>query len=200
MELLRASNPELVELSVLGFLCERSRHPYDMARVLRQRGHDAFLRGLPRSLYHAVDALLASGDVEAAETLRDGARPERTVFRATEAGRAAFRMRLLHLLATPSDQPTFYAALAHLPGVGADDAKEALGARLDGIADAIAATTRILAAAEGELPRLVLVEVEYVLHQLRGESDWVRAIVDEIHAGTLSWELTFGPSFRAPED
>ncbi len=191
MTLYVAKPRELVELVVLGLLCERPRHPYDMQRELKQRGNTSFVRGLPRSLYHAVDSLLAQGYVHAGETSRDGTRPERTTYDATVRGREAFVARLTHLLGTPSDQPTYHAALSLVAGLTSEQTVEALERRVAALdAELETATSRIADALEW-LPRLVLIEVEYLQSQLRAEQDWTRAIIDDARSGALSWNLKF---------
>jgi DNA-binding PadR family transcriptional regulator len=182
---------ELVELVVLGLLCERPRHPYDMQRELKQRGNTSFVRGLPRSLSHAVDSLVEQGYVHAGETSRDGTRPERTTYDATVRGREAFVARLTHLLETPTDQPTYHAALSLVAGLTKDQTVAALERRIEALdAELEVATARITDALEW-LPRLVLIEVEYLQSQLRAEQDWTRAIVAEARSGALSWNLKF---------
>ena len=107
-----ARSRELVELVVLGLAVERPRHPYEMLRQVRSRGNTSFLRGLPRSLYHAVDALHDATHLQVEDVSSSDGRPERTVYSATASGHAAFRDRLVHLLRTPIDQATFHAAMS----------------------------------------------------------------------------------------
>jgi DNA-binding PadR family transcriptional regulator len=192
MPLYVAKSRELVELVVLGLLCERPRHPYDMQRELKERGNTAFVRGLPRSLYHAVDTLLEQGYVQAGDTSRDGTRPERTTYAATVRGREAYAARLVSLLERPTDQPTYHAALSLVGGLPKADVVAALERRIDAIGVELAAGEAQLAEVSSWLPRLFLIEVEYLQSQLRAEADWTRSIIDEANAGTLSWDFTFG--------
>jgi DNA-binding PadR family transcriptional regulator len=182
---------ELVELVVLGLACERPRHPYDMQREIRQRGN-TFVRGLPRSLYHAVDALTQQGLVRAVDVSSEGGRPERTTFAATTAGRAAYRERLLALLEAPSDQATFHATLSLVAGLDAASVADALERRAQAIDEELADARARLDEASSWLPRIVLIEVEYLRSQLAAEREWVRSIVAEARGGTLSWSLEFG--------
>jgi DNA-binding PadR family transcriptional regulator len=192
MALYVAKPRELVELVVLGLLCERPRHPYDMQRELKQRGNTSFVRGLPRSLYHAADALLEQGYVRAGDTSRDGTRPERTTYDVTVRGREAYVARLTHLLETPSDQPTFHAALSLIAGLDKVQVAAALARRVDAIERELAAGAEQLASALTWLPRLFLVEVEYLQSQLRAEADWTRSIIADIESGALRWDLPVG--------
>jgi DNA-binding PadR family transcriptional regulator len=76
------ANP--VALAALGALLERPMHPYQLAAVLAGRGVPVN-RG---SLYDTVDAMTRAGWIEPGPAERAGARPQRTPYALTEAGRA----------------------------------------------------------------------------------------------------------------
>ena len=75
----RRSNP--LALAVLACLTERPMHPYEMAATMRTRGQDASIRLNYGSLYGVVENLLKRGLLEEHEVVREGRRPERTVYR-----------------------------------------------------------------------------------------------------------------------
>jgi len=52
----RPLNTDLTAITALGLLAERPRHPYEMQRLIRYRDK-TYVKGLPRSLYHAIDRL-----------------------------------------------------------------------------------------------------------------------------------------------
>ena len=81
------SNP--LALAVLACLHERPMHPYEMASTMRERGKEQSIKLNYGSLYTVVDSLARSGLIEAMEATREGRRPERTVYRLTEAGRGS---------------------------------------------------------------------------------------------------------------
>ncbi|MGH8881973.1 MAG: PadR family transcriptional regulator, partial [Stackebrandtia sp.] len=108
----RRADPNLTAITVLAILSVGPRHAWDLHRFIIDT-HKDFVTGLPRGLYHAVDRLAADELIEAVEVERQGARPERTVYRLTEEGRAELGTRLRQLLATPSRDTTgFVAALS----------------------------------------------------------------------------------------
>ena len=80
------ANP--LALAVLACLTERPMHPYEMAATMRTRGQDASIRLNYGSLYGVVETLLKRGLIEEQEVVREGRRPERTVYRITDDGRA----------------------------------------------------------------------------------------------------------------
>src|ERR671932_469430 len=93
-------------LTALRLLHERPMHPYEMARIIQKRRIDVVLALKRGSLYHAVERLEREGLIEAAETSREGRRPERTVYRLTEAGRDEYEARLRALTADVVYEPT----------------------------------------------------------------------------------------------
>ena len=189
MKLHVARSREIVELVALGLLVERPRHPYDMLRQVKMRGNTELVPGMPRSLYTAVERLAADGFVQAGETVREGTRPERTVFAVTDEGRDEFVFRLQEMLAQPSDRTTFHAALSLVAGIPRDTALFSLKQRAAAVEGEVASIDTMLAGALEQLPRLVLIEVEYLRSQLDAEARWVRALIADIESGELSWEL-----------
>src|SRR5687767_4264950 len=98
----KVANP--LAFAVLGSLTEQSMHPYEISSMLKARGKDMSIKLNYGSLYSVVAALEKHGYVEAVETVRDGNRPERTVYAITEAGREEFADWLSELLGTPERQ------------------------------------------------------------------------------------------------
>src|SRR6516165_5318292 len=80
----RRGNP--LALAVLACLAEHPMHPYEMAATMRTRGQDASIRLNYGSLYGVVETLLKRGLIEEQEVMREGRRPERTVYRITDDG------------------------------------------------------------------------------------------------------------------
>ncbi len=107
----RRGNP--LALAVLACLTERPMHPYEMAATMRTRGQDASIRLNYGSLYGVVETLLKRGLIEEQEVVREGRRPERTVYRITDDGRGEVDDWLAELLGTPAKEfPRFEAGLS----------------------------------------------------------------------------------------
>lgn len=175
-------------LSVLATLTERPMHPYEIARLLRHRGKDQSIKIRYGSLYTVVQSLEDQGFMAAEGTARDGRRPERTVYRITEEGRAELDDRLRALLSEPAKEyQQFEAALSLMGVLGPDEVAGLLTERLRllsmELASARAAMHELVA--EQRLPRLFLVENEYALALKQAEADWVRGLVKELTDGTL---------------
>ena len=183
-------------LTVLCLLRERPRHPYEMQRLIRQRRNDTFLDLKRGSLYHAIARLQRGGLIEAVETQREGRRPERTVYKLTEAGEREVLGWLRDLLAKPGQVSTpFFAALSFLAHLRPEDVLAQLGARADRLEAEIAGTDAALREIMPKIGRLVLVEVEYTQAMRRAELEWVRALSEDIRTGRLPWTL---PCFCPP--
>ena len=176
-------------LAVLALAVEEPMHPYRMQQLIKQRGKDAVVNVGQRSqLYKTIDRLVRDGLLVAQGTERDAARPERTVYTATEAGRQAATAWTVDMLTAPRREfGEFTAALAYLPLITPEAALAALEARL---ADRRAELDRTRAghvAAAAELPRLVLVENEYLIAHLETDVAWIAALVDDLRVGRLDW-------------
>ncbi len=107
----RRGNP--LALAVLACLTERPMHPYEMAATMRTRGQDASIRLNYGSLYGVVETLLKRGLIEEQEVVREGRRPERTVYRITDDGRTEVDEWMAELLGTSAKEfPQFEAGLS----------------------------------------------------------------------------------------
>ncbi|GGM59492.1 PadR family transcriptional regulator [Dactylosporangium sucinum] len=177
-------------LAVLGLLQERDMHPYEMAVTLRERSKDGSFKVNSGSLYDTVESLVRLGWIEPVETMRDGRRPERTVYGLTDAGRREFVVWVDELIRVPvAEFPKFVAAVSYLGALGPDGAADALAERAGHLERRIEEGRAALAATvgAGQVPRLFMIEVEYALHALAAELAWTQGIRDEIRAGSLTW-------------
>ena len=77
----------LMALAVLATVVQQPMHRYEIASLIRARGKDQDMDVKWGSLYTVVQNLAKHGFLEVVGTSRQGARPERTVYQITEAGR-----------------------------------------------------------------------------------------------------------------
>lgn len=176
----------LLALAILSTLNERPAHPYEMASILKSRGKDRDMGIKWGSFYTVVGNLRKHGLIEAAESGRDGARPERTVYRITDAGRAEMLDWLRELLAELApEEPKFVAGLSVLGWLGPDEVIALFRTRLAALDEDIASTRAELARLLAEIPRLVLLELEYHLAIRVAEAEWVRSILGELTSGSM---------------
>jgi DNA-binding PadR family transcriptional regulator len=176
----------LLALAVLATVIQRPMHPYEIASLLRARGKEDDMEIKWGSLYTVVRNLTKHGFLEVVGSQREGARPERTVYRITDAGRAELVDWARELVALPQpEHPRFKAGLSVLAALTPDEAASALRERLEALQQAIAHQRTALAQHAGQVPRLFLVEEEYELTVREAEAAWVRALRDELDSGAF---------------
>lgn len=189
----------LLALAVLSYLSQGPMHPYEIGSTLTRHGDDRSIRYRHASLYMVVERLAAAGFVVPVETGRDGARPERTRYAITDAGRAELRDWLAELLAEPAHEyPRFVAALAFVAALDPQEVLAALERRTAALDDARAECTRVVdrAVADGVHP-IFLVEEEYRLALLDAELGFVGSlrarIADPSSGYAAAWTRATAP-------
>jgi DNA-binding PadR family transcriptional regulator len=186
----RPLHTDLTAITALGLLSERPRHPYEMQRLIRFRDK-SYVKGLPRSLYHAIDRLAAAGLVEVGEISREGRRPERTVYAITDNGREELDAWLGDLLAThePSDPAPFSAGLSLIAYLSPERALGALRARLTALDLELAGGEARMKGLRKILPRLLMLEEEQRLAAVAAERAFTARLVEELDRGDLTWNV-----------
>jgi len=181
----RVSNP--LALAVLGCLAERAMHPYEMSATMRERGKHESIKLNYGSLYTVVESLQKHGLIAVRETVREGRRPERTVYEITEAGRLEFADWLTELVSTPVKEYSAYeAGLSLIGGLGPEDALRALRGRILLLRAHLEAGRELARQAEHlQVPRLFLVESEYRRGQLEAELEFTEKLRASIADGSL---------------
>ncbi|WP_435209480.1 PadR family transcriptional regulator [Micromonospora sp. bgisy143] len=175
----------LLALAVLSALVQRPMHPYEMASTLRAWGKDQDMEFKWGSFYTVIRNLDKHQLIVAVESVREGRRPERTVYRITDAGRAELVDWARELVGTPMpEHPRFRAGLSVLAALHPDEAIDLLRQRLDRLEDALRRDRDTLDAHLREIPRLFLVESEYDLAIRDAEATWLRALLAELTSGS----------------
>ena len=171
---------------VLGLACEEPMHPYRMQTLIRQRGKDLVANVAQRnSVYQTIDALERAGLIAAKETSREENRPERTLYEATAEGRRALRAWVRDGLSTPAREfPEFPAVLSTLYGPDdTDDFAELLRQRVEALGRKLWELEQPLP----EIPRLFLLESEYMAAMLRAEIKWLKGVIADLESGKLNY-------------
>jgi DNA-binding PadR family transcriptional regulator len=181
----RRSNP--LALAVLVYLMERERHPYEIAADMRERHLHEAIKLNYGSLYSVIAALDRDGLISERETVRDGRRPERTIYTITDAGRREALDWLAELVAAPvKEYARFEAALSLLAALSPDEVVELLRRRVDALDATLTVMAAQLSAREQlDLPRLFVLETEYSQRLIAAERDFVAALLAEIEDGTF---------------
>lgn len=181
----KVSNP--LALAVLTLLAEKPMHPYEMSSTLRERAKEQSIKLNYGSLYSVVDSLVRHKMIEVQETVREGRRPERTIYAITDAGRIEFVDWLSELLAIPvKEYLQFEAALSLMPTLSPGDVARLLDGRRIRLDAEIAATDGLLAGmADHGMPYLWSIEVDYIQVLRRAERDFVIATLEKIKKAEL---------------
>jgi DNA-binding PadR family transcriptional regulator len=190
----------LLALAVLSLLTERPMHPYEMAAVMRQRGLSSTVKLNFGALYSTIETLRQLALIVPVETQREGRHPERTIYAATEAGRAELFDWLRVLLRTPvTEYAQFVAGLALIAHLSPLEAMALLEDRMHALSEQIDEQHAVLETCNQQgVDRLFLIEDEYRLAQLESERGWVEKLLEEIKDGTLTepsddilrWKIT----------
>ena len=175
----------LLALAVLATVVQRPMHRYEMASVMRARGKDRDMDIKWGSLYTVVANLEKNGLLEAIEVTRQGARPERTVYQITDAGRDELVAWTRELIAEPAAEHTrFVAGLSVLAALSPNDVADLLRRRIERLTESVDALRAELAHA-ADVPRLFLIEDEYRIAMMQAEAKWTQSFLDELSADTL---------------
>ena len=161
-------------------------HPYRMQTLIKERGKDLVANVAQRnSVYQTIAGLERAGLIAVRETSRDEKRPERTIYEATALGRKTLHGWLRTILAAPAREfPDFPAALSLLdPSFTPKELASLLEAR----ATAIGGRIESLEKPVPGLPRLFLLESEYMATVARAELAWLRGVIADLRGGRLKF-------------
>lgn len=181
----KVANP--LALAVLACLREKPMHPYEMASTLRERRKDESIKLNYGSLYSVIDSLCRNDLIRPKETVKEGKRPERTIYVLTEAGLQELTDWLSDLLSEPAKEyPQYEAGLSLMPVLPPDVAATLLKRRCEQIEMELEiARSRATKAKTRGLPRLFVIEHEYRMMLQKAELKWTRALAAKIRSGAL---------------
>ncbi|MER7283250.1 PadR family transcriptional regulator [Dactylosporangium sp. NPDC000244] len=188
----------LLGLAVLSYLSRAPMHPYELSKTLRNHGDARSIKFNHGSLYMVVQQLAKAGFVAEQEVNREGARPERTVYQITDAGRAELRDWLRELVGEPQHEyPAFVSALSMIAALSPNEVVPLLGNRLDGLAAQRAEASHEIQQAEQQgVPPLFLIEEVYRLSLIDAEVAYVHDLLARIKEWGPMWAEAHGEEFK----
>ncbi len=180
---------------VLSLVWEEPMHPYRMQVLIKERGKDQIANVAQRnSVYQTIESLQRARLIEVRETSRAERRPERTVYQITDEGRRTLLSWLRTVLSTPAREfPDFPAALSLAAMLQPDDVRKQLEAR---VVSLVARLAELEQPYPG-LPRLFLLEAEYMAAVLRAELKWLRSVIADLSTKKLTWSEAWLRRFAA---
>jgi DNA-binding PadR family transcriptional regulator len=185
----------LLALAVLSYLSRQPMHPYELSKTLRNYGDERSIKFTHGSLYMVVQQLAKAGFVAEQEVSREGARPERTVYNITDAGRAELHDWLRELVGQPQHEyPAFVSALSLVAALTPNEVVPLLRERLTGLAKQRDEAAQMVEKSEADgVPPLFLVEELYRIRLLDAESAFVEEFLGLITDPSEGW----GPMWAA---
>jgi DNA-binding PadR family transcriptional regulator len=177
-------------MAVLALLVEAPMHAYRMQQLIRERGKDTVVNVAQRnSVYQALSTLLRKGLIRVRQTVREGGRPERTLYEITEEGSATFYSWLRSMLSTlVREFPVFPAAVSFMMVLTPDDVVRQLSARATALQEKLAGSRVAMKAARSKgLPRLFLLEDEYRQAMMKAEIDWLASVIADLRSKKITW-------------
>lgn len=173
-------------LAVLSLLTERPMHPYEMSSTLRERHKEDSIRLNYGSLYSVVESLQKKGLIAARETVREGRRPERTVYEITPEGSVMMTDWLSELLSEPTAQFTdFEAALSLIATLPPDDVIRLLERRIAELTLQSRTYAALRDAVPVGFPRLFVLESDYQQALRDAEHAFVVDLLGELKDGSF---------------
>jgi DNA-binding PadR family transcriptional regulator len=184
----------LLGLAVLAYLVEGPKHPYEVGRLLRAHDDARSIKFNPGSLYTVFGQLAKAGFIAELETVREGQRPERTVYALTDAGGTELYEWMRELVQAPKHEyPSFVAALSLITALPPAEVATLLARRAEALAEARdEIRARMDDALAGGLNPVFLVEEDYRLALLDAESAFVARFIEQINQP----EAEFGQTWR----
>jgi DNA-binding PadR family transcriptional regulator len=160
-----------------------------MQRLIKLWGKDQVVNvGQRANLYKTIKRLHQAGLIAIRQTERDQQYPERTVYELTETGQQTMQRWLADMLAVPRNEfPQFPAALSFAMLLGPEEALTVLERRAAALRENLARLEQALVGYPGTLPRVTLLDDEYLRTVTAAELSWVSGVIDDLRAGTLTW-------------
>jgi DNA-binding PadR family transcriptional regulator len=181
--------PSPLALAVLSLLVAGPLHPYGIQRLIKQWGKDKVVNvGQRSNLYKTIKRLHEAGLIAVRQTERDQQYPERTVYELTDDGRREMLAWLADMLAAPRNEfPQFPAALSFAMLLDPAEALAVLERRAAALRENLTRLEQDLGNFSGSLPRVTLLDDEYLHAVTAAELNWIGGVLDDLRTGALTW-------------
>ncbi|MGQ0840744.1 PadR family transcriptional regulator [Actinokineospora sp.] len=158
-------------------------HGYQVrAELIGWRAED-WARIKPGSIYHAIRKAAADGLIETVSAEPGQGGPDRTAYRITEAGDAELLRLIREGLRRTRDPWMLNAALAMLPLLGRDDAKDLVGERIERLATDLADLEHWVANPEPDTPDHVREQATLWIGLVSTEITWAKTLLARLDDG-----------------
>ena len=174
------SNP--LALAILVLLYERPMHPYEMAATMRERHKESSIKLNYGSLYTVIEQLLREHFISVREVLKEGKRPEKTVYELTATGEVELVDWMRELVSSPvKEYPMFEAAISLLPVLPPEEVISLLEIRLGLLQRTLQeCDEEERKCREMKLPRLFSLESEYFRAMTQAEYKFSKDLLSDL--------------------
>jgi DNA-binding PadR family transcriptional regulator len=181
--------PSPLAVAVLSMLVPGPLHPYGIQRLIKHWGKDQVVNVEQRAnLYKTIKRLHEAGLIAVRQTERDQQYPERTVYELTDDGRRQAPVWLAGMLATVRNEfPQFPAALSFAMLLSPDEVLALLERRAAVLREDLATIGQSLESLSGTLPRVTLLDDEYLHAVTAAELAWIDGLTADLRTGALTW-------------
>lgn len=176
-----------IKLIVLGLLMEGDRHPYEIQQVIKDRQMDQYIKFQKGSLYYAVNQLEKEGFIEVTNMIKDGKRPEKTIYRITDSGKEKFQELLMKQFSVMEHfHNPIYGALHFAKFVDQSEVSRCLDEKIRKVEDTISEISHLYEVYKTTLPRASLHIMRSSIEFRTTELKWLKAIKQDAHEGRLT--------------
>lgn len=178
-----------MRLLILGLLMEKNRHPYEIRQTIQDRRWHLTFKVRDGSLYYAVDQMREQGLIEVAETIPvpGDNRPDKTVYRITEAGKADFLGSLYSQMEQSAyPQHPLFMCMPFVQHGDQERIARLLESKLEACRSRIEHIQAVLALKAGWLPRGAVHLMEGMIMFSRTEREWLERVLADAKSGALT--------------
>lgn len=175
-----------MKLAILGLLMESDSHPYELRQKMKEREMHHYMKLQEGSLYYAIEQLNKDGFVDVVDVVRNGNRPDRTIYKITVQGKHEFEKLLLERFEEPMQlNRPLYAAVKFSNKIDPETLKLKLDERIKEIEAFAIRMKRVYEEHVGHVPRSSLHLMWGMHEQSVTELRLLQRLRDDAHAGRL---------------
>ena len=168
------------ELAILGLISEGPHHGYEIEQVIKERGMREWTEIGFSSIYYLLKKLEKAHFVESEVVDTHGRGKARRVYQITDEGRKVLHETVLDVLSCPQKSfPSVLLGIANLSSISAEQAKIALEAYRDDVAERLA-YIRAKAEEKKDAPKQTQYLFDYSLFMLDAEIRWIDNILQDM--------------------
>jgi DNA-binding PadR family transcriptional regulator len=174
-------------LVILGLLKRQNLHGYELKHIIEKHMGD-WTKIAFGSIYFALGKLQKEGFVEPVETVSEGNRPSRTVYRITDSGEEEF-LRLLRAVWSDPEQQYYSIdiGVGFMQALPAEEIRSLLVERVAVLASTVEYIRRHKEEqmTQPNVPRSARAIFDHGLAHTEAELEWTRSLLRDVEAGQL---------------